>query len=289
MKFTDGQVRVMNKGILYLCATPIGNLGDISQRCLETLASVDLIAAEDTRHTLKLLNHFGIKTPMTSYYEHNKREKGDYLLKLLEEGKNIAVVTDAGTPAVSDPGEDLVRSCIDMGIAVTGVPGASAAICALTLSGLPTGRFCFEGFLSVNRRQRRAHLDDIKSEKRTMIFYEAPHKLCATLNDLYETLGERRIALARELTKRHEELIYTTLSGAIQKYADASPKGEYVLILEGLHVSDEENPLCSLGVEDHMAHYLKAGSDEMSAIKAVARDRGMRKNEIYAMVKKKPL
>lgn len=282
---TDGQVRAMDNGTLYLCATPIGNLGDITSRCIETLKSVDLIAAEDTRQTQKLLNYFEIKTPMTSYYEHNKRQKGDYLIRLLKQGKNIAVVTDAGTPAISDPGEDLVCECINRGITVTSIPGATAAISALIVSGLPTGRFCFEGYLSVNRRQRKKHLDDIQNETRTMIFYEAPHKLRATLRDLYETLGDRKITLARELTKKHEEIIYTTLSGAILKYEDTAPRGEYVLVLEGAPKRQED--FSKISLEEHIQSYIESGLDEMSAIKAVAKARGLRKNEVYSQVKKK--
>lgn len=277
----------MEKGMLYLCATPIGNLGDMSQRCIDTLRSVDLIAAEDTRQTIKLLNHFGISTPMTSYYEHNKREKGSYLLRLLCEGKNIAVVTDAGTPAISDPGEDLVRSCIEEGIEVTSIPGPVACIGGLILSGLPTGRFCFEGFLSVNRKQRRLHLEQIQNEPRTMIFYEAPHKLRSTLKDMYEALGDRRIALAREMTKRHEQIIRTTLSGAIARYEQENPKGEYVLVLEGKEIQPREEDFGELSIEEHVAKLTQEGKSEMDAIKAVAKARGLRKNEVYAAIKRK--
>lgn len=272
-------------GTLYLCATPIGNLGDITPRCLETLSYVDLIAAEDTRRTVKLLNHFNIQTKMTSYYEHNKRDKGAYLISLLKEGKNIAVVSDAGTPGISDPGEDLVVSCIENGITVTSIPGAAAAISALVTSGLAAGRFCFEGFLSVNRKQRRAHLEEIRGERRTMIFYEAPHKLRATLADLYDTLGDRRISIARELTKKFEEITQTTLLQAIEKYENTPPKGEFVLVIEGKTQTEED--YSGLSVCEHVAHYTAGGMSEMDAIKAAAKDRGMRKSEVYAMVKKK--
>ena len=273
-------------GTLYLCATPIGNLGDITQRCLDTLAMVDLIAAEDTRQTVKLLNHFHISTKMTSYYEHNKRDKGAYLLSLLQEGKNIAVVSDAGTPGISDPGEELVAACIAQGIPVTSVPGAAAVISAVVTSGLATGRFCFEGFLSVNKKQRREHLLDIKDERRTMVFYEAPHKLRATLQDLYDTLGDRRISIARELTKKFEEICLMTLSQAIEKYEQTPPKGEFALVIEG-KTEQETEDYTDLPIEEHVKRYTDAGMSEMEAIKAAAKDRGLRKNEVYAMIKKR--
>lgn len=274
-------------GTLYLCATPIGNLGDITPRCLETLAAVDLIAAEDTRQTLKLLNHFHISTKMTSYYEHNKKDKGGYLISLLQEGKNIAVVSDAGTPGISDPGEDLVAACIEQGIVVTSIPGAAAVISALVTSGLATGRFCFEGFLSVNKKQRRAHLEEIKDERRTLVFYEAPHKLRATLQDFYDTLGDRRISIARELTKKFEEIEQTTLARAIQKYEQIPPKGEFALVIEGKTEEETAEDFSDLSVEAHVKQYVDQGMGEMDAIKAVAKDRKLRKNEVYAMVKKK--
>ena len=273
-------------GTLYLCATPIGNLGDITQRCLDTLAMVDLIAAEDTRQTVKLLNHFHISTKMTSYYEHNKRDKGAYLLSLLQEGKNIAVVSDAGTPGISDPGEELVAACIAQGIPVTSVPGAAAVISAVVTSGLATGRFCFEGFLSVNKKQRREHLLDIKDERRTMVFYEAPHKLRATLQDLYDTLGDRRISIARALTKKFEEICLMTLSQAIEKYEQTPPKGEFALVIEG-KTEQETEDYAELPIEAHVKRYTDAGMSEMEAIKAAAKDRGLRKNEVYAMIKKR--
>ncbi len=223
------------KGRLYLCPTPIGNLGDITARTLETLENVDLIAAEDTRVTKKLLNHFEIKKPLTSYYEHNKREKGGYLIEKLLSGVDVAIVTDAGMPGISDPGEDIVRQCVEEGIDVEALPGACAFATALVASGLPAGRFTFEGFLSVNKKSRREHLSSLENEVRTMIFYEAPHKLIYTLRDMGETFGlDRRITLARELTKKYEEYIRTTIQGAIEHFEAVSPKGEFVLIIEGI-------------------------------------------------------
>ena len=273
-------------GTLYLCATPIGNLGDMTPRCIETLRSVDLIAAEDTRQTVKLLNHFQISTKMTSYYEHNKKDKGAYLISLLQEGKNIAVVSDAGTPGISDPGEELVTACIEQGITVTSIPGAAAVISALVTSGLATGRFCFEGFLSVNKKQRRTHLEEIKDERRTMIFYEAPHKLRATLQDLYDTLGDRRLSIARELTKKFEEICLMTLSQAIVKYADTPPKGEFALVIEG-KTEEAAEDYSDMPIEAHVKLYTDGGMGEMDAMKAVAKDRGLRKNEVYAAIKRK--
>ena len=273
-------------GTLYLCATPIGNLGDMTPRCIETLRTVDLIAAEDTRQTVKLLNHFQISTKMTSYYEHNKKDKGAYLISLLQEGKNIAIVSDAGTPGISDPGEELVTACIEQGITVTSIPGAAAVISALVTSGLATGRFCFEGFLSVNKKQRRTHLEEIKDERRTMIFYEAPHKLRATLQDFYDTLGDRRLSIARELTKKFEEICLMTLSQAIAKYADTPPKGEFALVIEG-KTEEAAEDYSDLPIEAHVKLYTDGGMGEMDAMKAVAKDRGLRKNEVYAAIKRK--
>lgn len=273
-------------GTLYLCATPIGNLNDMTPRAVQTLEEADLIAAEDTRQTLKLLNHFGISTKMTSYYEHNKRDKGEYLISLLKEGKNIAMVSDAGTPGISDPGEELVEECIKCGIRVTSIPGSCALISAVITSGLCTGRFCFEGFLSMNKRARREHLDEIRHEKRTMIFYEAPHKLKATLADMLDTLGDRRISLARELTKKFEEIELMTISEAIEKYENVVPKGEFVLVIEGDKEVDEID-YSSVPIEEHIRQFTEQGMSEMEAIKAVAKQRGLRKNEVYAMVKKK--
>ena len=278
----------MSKGTLYLCATPIGNLGDITARCLETLKSVDLIAAEDTRQTLKLLNHFDIHTPMTSYYEHNKKEKGNYLIEKLLAGESIAIVSDAGTPAISDPGEDLVNLAIENDIRVTPVPGAVAGICALITSGLATGRFCFEGFLSMNRRQRKAHLEEIKSETRTMLFYEAPHKLRATLSNLCAALGaDRKITLAREMTKLHEEFVRTTLGGALEKYNTENPKGEFVLVIEGASTQSHETDYTQMSVEEHVQMLTDEGMSESDAIKTAAKQRGVPKNEVYSVIKKK--
>ena len=269
-------------GTLFLCATPIGNLGDITARCLETLQSADMIAAEDTRRTLQLLNHFGITKPLTSYHEHNKREKGGYIIELLKQGKNIALVSDAGTVAVSDPGEDLVSLCIENDILVSPIPGAVAAVNALIISGLPTRRFAFEGFLSVNKRHRREHLNSVKNDTHTLIFYEAPHKLKGTLNDLYEALGDRKIAIIRELTKIHEEAVRTTLSRAVTLYDDAPPKGEFVLVIEGAKEAEaEENPLNKLTVAEHVDKYIADGLSPKDAIKRAAADRNAPKRDIY--------
>lgn len=260
--------------------TPIGNLSDISPRALETLAAVDFIAAEDTRVTLKLLNHFAIKKPMISYFEHNRREKGEVILGRILAGENCALVTDAGMPAVSDPGEDLVALCHENGVTVNAVPGPSAFVAAIALSGLPVGRFTFEGFLSMNRVSRREHLESIKDEKRTMVFYEAPHKLSATLSDLYETLGDRRLAIVREITKIHEEVIRTTLSESAQKYAAEALKGEIVLVIEGKPVCEEKE----ITPEEAVAlakSYLREGMGASMAAKMAAKETGMKKGEIY--------
>lgn len=272
------------KGTLYLCATPIGNLGDVSARCLEIFESVDLIAAEDTRRTLRLLNHFGITKALTSYHEHNKKSKGEYIVKLLSEGKNVAQVSDAGTPAISDPGEDLVRLCIENGITVTSVPGPVAGITALILSGLSTSRYAFEGFLSVNKRHRHEHLAGVKNDTRTLIFYEAPHKLKATLEDMKAAFGgERKIALARELTKLHEEIIRTTIDGAIALYSEKPPRGEYVIVIEGASnaAEAEESFWAELSIKEHVERYISEGKSKNDAIKTAAADRGVPKREIY--------
>lgn len=273
------------KGTLYLCATPIGNLGDVSQRLLEILESVDMIAAEDTRQTLKLLNRFGINKAMTSYHEHNKKAKGEYIIKLLNEGKNIAQVSDAGTPAISDPGEDLVRLCIENDIPVTSVPGPVAGITALILSGLPTARYAFEGFLSVNKRHRHEHLTSVKFDTHTLIFYEAPHKLRTTLEDMRSIFGgDRRIALARELTKVHEEIIRTTLDGAVELYNEKSPRGEYVLVVEGAKEGagePEEAFWENLTIIEHVDKYISEGLSPKEAVKKAAADRDLPKREVY--------
>lgn len=272
-------------GKLYLCATPIGNLGDVSPRCLEVLNSVDLIAAEDTRRTLQLLNHFEISKPLTSYHEHNKREKGGYIISLLEKGKNVALVSDAGTPAISDPGEDLVKLCIENDIEVTSIPGAVAGITALILSGLSTRRFAFEGFLSVNKRHRREHLESIKNDTHTLIFYEAPHKLKNTLSDMLNTFGGRRkIALVRELTKVHEEVRRCTIAEAVDFYAENNPRGEYVIVVEGAEKAEEdqaENEWDNMSVREHVDKYIKEGMTSKDAIKKTAQDRKLPKRDVY--------
>ncbi len=268
-------------GKLYLCPTPIGNLGDISERVLETLRSVDLIAAEDTRVSMKLLNHFGIKKPLTSYYEHNKREKGSYLLDKLQRGETIAVITDAGMPGISDPGEDIVRLCVRHGIEVEALPGACAFATALVASGMPTGRFTFEGFLSVNKKSRREHLNSLKHEVRTMIFYEAPHKLIYTLRDMAEAFGaEREIVLAREITKKHEEYLRTTLGSASVHFESTAPKGEFVLIVRGAEPDDAKDT-SNADPEELMKVCIAEGIKGKSAAKIVSAALGIPKNAAY--------
>lgn len=268
-------------GTLYLCATPIGNLGDISARCLEIFENVDIIACEDTRRTLQLLNHFGIKKQLTSYHEHNKAEKGELIINMLKSGKNAALVSDAGTPAISDPGEDLVRLCIENKISVTSVPGPVAAVNALILSGLPTRRFSFEGFLSVNKRHRYEHLESVKNDTHTLIFYEAPHKLKRTLADMLEILGNRKIALVRELTKIHEETIRTDLEKAQHIYDENSPKGEFVIVVEGATEVHTENFWDNLSVMGHIKAYINDGLGQNDAIKKVAKERGLLRRDVY--------
>ena len=272
-------------GTLYLCATPIGNLEDITLRVLRVLREVDLIAAEDTRNSIKLLNHFEIKTPLTSYHEYNKIEKGPVLIEQLKDGRNIALVTDAGTPAISDPGELLVQMAIEAGIPVTSLPGACACVTALTLSGLSTRRFCFEAFLPTDKKDRKRILEELAQETRTIIIYEAPHHLRNTLSELSESLGNRRISVCRELTKKHEDCSLTTLEDCIRFYSENEPRGEYVLVIEGLDPADisrcENENWQTLTVEEHMKVYLDQGLDRKAAMKAVARDRGVPKQEIY--------
>ena len=272
-------------GTLYLCATPIGNLQDMTERVLLTLKEVDLIAAEDTRNSIRLLNHFEIRTPMTSYHEYNKVEKAHYLVAQLLTGKNIALITDAGTPAISDPGEVLVAECQKAGVPVTSLPGCCACITALTLSGLPTRRFCFEGFLPTDKKEKAFVLEELARETRTMILYEAPHHLKRTLSELLETLGERRITLCRELTKKFETIMPTTLEGAADYYEENEPKGEYVLVIEGKsrkEIEEEQQKSWeSMSIEEHMDFYEKQGIDRKSAMKKVAADRGVGKREIY--------
>ena len=276
-------------GTLYLCATPIGNLGDMTPRVVETLKAVDLIAAEDTRNSIKLLNHFEIHTPMTAYHEFNKVEKAKELVLKLLEGTNIALITDAGTPAISDPGEVLVQLCQEAGVPVTSLPGAAACITALTLSGLSTRRFCFEGFLpteKADKKERRTILEELKGESRTMILYEAPHHLKGTLEDLYQALGDRRITLCRELTKKFETILPTTLAKANAMYEKEEPRGEYVLVIEGKSREEkkreEQASWESLSIEEHVAHYEAQGIDHKEAMKLAAKDRGISKRDVYA-------
>lgn len=273
------------QGMLYLCATPIGNLEDMTLRVLRTLKEVDLIAAEDTRNTIKLLNHFEIKTPMTSYHEYNKIEKAYELIDQMKEGKRVALVTDAGTPGISDPGEELVRLCYQQGIQVTSLPGASACITALTLSGLSTRRFCFEAFLPADKKERQEILEELKGETRTVILYEAPHHLRKTLRELYEKLGNRRITLCRELTKRYETVCSTDLEEALEYYEKEAPRGEYVLILEGRSRQEKREEVRRewerMTVQEHMEYYLSQGMEKKEAMKKVAKDRGVGKREIY--------
>lgn len=279
-------------GVLYLCATPIGNLADMTFRVIDTLKEADLIAAEDTRNSLKLLTHFDIHTPMTSYHEYNKVEKAQELIAQLKEGKNVALITDAGTPAISDPGEVLVAMCQKEQITVTSLPGASACITALTLSGLSTRRFCFEGFLPPDARQRKEILNALENESRTIILYEAPHHLKKTLKELYDSLGERRITLCRELTKRFETVLPTTLSEALLKYEGEEPRGEYVLVVEGKSLAVQRNErqeeYRKKPVVEHMRFYEEQGMERKEAMKRVAADRGVSKREIYAYLLEHP-
>lgn len=273
-------------GTLYLCATPIGNLEDITYRVLRTLKEVDLIAAEDTRNSIRLLNHFEIKTPMTSYHEYNKIEKAYQLVAKMREGKNIALITDAGTPGISDPGEDIVRICYEEGIPVTSLPGAAACITALTMSGLPTRRFAFEAFLPKDKKEHQAVLEELKTETRTIIIYEAPHHLVRTLQELHDTLGgDRRLTICRELTKRHEEKMQTTFADSLAYYEVNEPRGEYVLIIAGRSreemKKEEQAGWEALSLEEHMAHYESQGIDRKEAMKRVAKDRGVSKRDIY--------
>ena len=266
---------------LYLVATPIGNLGDLSPRAVATLEAVDFIAAEDTRVSVKLLNHFGIKKPLVSYHQHNHVTAGQAVLQRLLAGEDCALVTDAGMPAVSDPGEDLVRACAESGVEVIPIPGCCALVCALAASGLPTGRFTFEGFLTTNRKNRREHLQSLVEEQRTMIFYEAPHKLLATLQDMLEVFGDRPIALSRELTKLHEETIRTTLSAAAARYTETPPRGEFVLVLAGAEPVKE----AAVTIEEGVALVRRRRGEGLGmreAVKAVAADTGLNRNELYA-------
>ena len=273
------------QGKLYLCATPIGNLEDITYRVLRTLKEVDLIAAEDTRNSIKLLNHFDIHTPMTSYHEYNKIEKAQVLIRKMQEGTNVALITDAGTPGISDPGEDLVRMCYQEGIEVTSLPGAAACITALTLSGLSTRRFAFEAFLPSDKKERQAVLSELVSETRTIILYEAPHRLTRTLQELLETLGNRSMTLCRELTKKHETAFASTIEDLLKYYETQEPKGECVLVIEGKSreelVREEQKRWEELSLKEHMDIYLQQGMDKKEAMKCVAKDRGVSRRDIY--------
>ncbi len=272
-------------GMLYLCATPIGNLGDMTPRAIDTLREVDMIAAEDTRNSIKLLNHFDIRTSMTSYHEYNKVEKADWLVEQMLQGKNVALITDAGTPAISDPGEVLVAKCHEAGIRVTSLPGAAACITALTLSGLGTRRFCFEAFLPSDKKERAAILEELREESRTIVLYEAPHHLVRTLRELLDVLGSRRLTLCRELTKKFETVLPTTIEDALVMYETEEPRGEYVLVVEGKSLTskrrERQTAWQSMSIEEHMAYYTGDGLDEKSAMKQVAKDRGVSKREIY--------
>ena len=278
-------------GKLFLCATPIGNLEDITFRVLRTLKEVDLIAAEDTRNSIKLLNHFEIKTPMTSYHEYNKIEKGHYLVGLMQQGQQIALITDAGTPGISDPGEELVAMCHEVGIPVTSLPGPAACITALTMSGLPTRRFAFEAFLPTDKKEKQAVLEELKEETRTTILYEAPHRLVRTLEELYETLGERRVTICRELTKKHETAFRTTIEDLLDFYQNEKPLGECVLVIEGRSRSEIEQQQRKfweeISIEQHMEIYEKQGVQKKEAMKLVAKDRGITKREVYQRVLEK--
>lgn len=278
-------------GTLYLCATPIGNLEDMTFRVIRTLKEVDLIAAEDTRNSIKLLNHFDIQTPMTSYHEYNKYEKGQKLVEKLLLGQNIALITDAGTPGISDPGEELVKMCYEAGVPVTSLPGACACITALTISGLSTRRFAFEAFLPTDKKERKAVLTELKNEFRTIVLYEAPHRLVKTLTLLKETLGNRRVTVLRELTKRHETAFATTLDEAAAYYEQNEPRGECVLVVEGRSREDvlkeERAGWEEMSIEEHMEVYLLKGLEKKEAMKQVAKDRGVAKREIYNYLEKK--
>lgn len=276
------------KGKLFLCATPIGNLEDITLRVLRTLEEVDLIAAEDTRNSIKILNHFNIKTPMTSYHEHNKVEKAHYLVNKMNAGTNIALITDAGTPAVSDPGEILVAACYQASIDVTALPGASACITALTLSGLSTKRFTFEAFLPKEKKARNAILASLTNEQRTILIYESPHHLQITLKDLYTALGQRRITVCKELTKKYEAIFQTTFTDAILYYKENPPRGEYVIVIEGKNSAEilleNQQKWESITLSEHMHYYEAQGCDSKESMKLVAKDRGISKRDVYKML-----
>jgi 16S rRNA (cytidine1402-2'-O)-methyltransferase len=272
-------------GVIYLVATPIGNLEDITLRALNTLKSVDIIAAEDTRHTLKLMNHFDIKKTLISYHEHNQRESGEKLIKAAEEGNNIAIVTDAGTPGISDPGEGIVKLAIERNIPVYLIPGAVALIYGLVVSGINSSRFVFEGFLPTDKKGKRERLENLKKEERTIIFYEAPHKLVRTLQDLFDNFGDRRIALCRELTKKYEEIVRCSISSAMSMYNEKKPLGEFVIVIEGKNPEElkveKQLQFDKITIEEHIKNYISGGMDKKEAIKNVAKDRNLPKSEIY--------
>lgn len=272
-------------GTLYLCATPIGNLEDMTYRAVRILQEVDLIAAEDTRNSIKLLNHFDIHTPMTSYHEYNKYDKARVLVGYLSEGKNIAVITDAGTPGISDPGEELVRQCQEAGITVTSLPGACACVNALVISGLPTRRFCFEAFLPTDKKERAGILEELKTETRTIVLYEAPHRLVRTMRELQDALGNRRLTICRELTKKHETVFRTTIEESIAYYTEQEPKGECVLVIEGVNIetlkAEERKQWDTMSIPKHVEYYISQGNDKKTAMKLAAADRGISKRDIY--------
>lgn len=276
-------------GKLYVCATPIGNLKDITLRCLETLKEVDLIASEDTRHTIKLLNHYEIKVPLESYHEHNKEAKGKKLINLLLEGKNIALVSDAGMPGICDPGEDLIKLCYENEIEITVLPGATASVTALILSGIKTRSYCFEGFLPSNKKAKKEVIQRLKNDTRTYILYEAPHHLLQTLKELYENIGNRNIAIVKELTKKHESVFKTNLLDALKYFEDNAPKGEYVLVIEGANEEDilneQKEQINNISIKEHLDQYISTGMDIKEAMKKVAKDRGISKREVYTEVK----
>ena len=288
MRFMDIEKRWHMAGMLYLCATPIGNLEDITFRVLDTLRSVDIIAAEDTRNSIKLLNHFQIKAAMTSYHEYNKVEKAHYLIGLMQEGKNVALITDAGTPAISDPGETLVKLCQQTGIRVTSLPGAAACITALTLSGLSTRRFCFEGFLPSDKKERKAVLKELAEESRTIILYEAPHHLKKTLEELGNVLGNRKITICRELTKKFETVMPLMMKEALEFYEENEPRGEYVLVIQGKSLEEKKREAAlewmEMSIEEHMQYYEGQGMERKEAMKMAAKDRGIGKRDVYRML-----
>lgn len=272
-------------GSLYLCATPIGNLEDMTYRAIRILQEADLIAAEDTRNSIKLLNHFDIHTPMTSYHEYNKYDKAAVLVGYMQEGKNIALITDAGTPGISDPGEELVKQCHEAGITVTSLPGACACVNALVVSGLPTRRFCFEAFLPTDKKERVRILDELKTETRTIVLYEAPHRLVRTLQELEDKLGDRRLTVCRELTKKHETVFQTTIAAAVTYYTEQEPRGECVLVIEGVSIQvleeAERKQWDAMSIPEHVEYYMAQGLDKKAAMKQVAADRGIHKREVY--------